>query len=232
MENPTYTKLLIHFDGADNATTHTAASGQVVTFAGNAIIDTAQSKFGGSSLYLDGAAGTWVTVPDSDDWALGSGNWTVDFWVRWGPAATNNGWFFGQYIDGNNRWGGVMEVNHYYAPYIVDGAVTKAQYDKAWSPSDETWYHIAVVRNGDDALYFIDGVENNPTATTAYPAGYSQPNLADVFSIGGEAGGASGRITGWIDEFRLVKGQAVWTSNFTPPTSAYEWPSGSFMPLL
>lgn len=213
------TKLLIHFDGTAGQTTYTAETGQTVTFGGSAVIGTAQAKFGTSSLQLNGGASTWVTLEDSADWAMGTGAWTADWWTRWTSGATHNASWFGQYVNGNNRWGAGMQPNFMYASYIVDASTAKANYNKAWAPTDGVWYHIAVVRNGDDCLWFLDGVEQNPTVTTAYPAGYSNADLATVFTIGG--GGGDGQLNGFIDEFRFSKGTARWTGNFTPGTAPY-----------
>jgi hypothetical protein len=73
-----YTKLLVHFDGTDGARTHTAETGQTVTFAsGTAQLDTAQKKFGTASLFLDGDS-DYVMVPDSDDFDLGASNFITE----------------------------------------------------------------------------------------------------------------------------------------------------------
>jgi hypothetical protein len=75
--------LLAHLDGA---TSETAEIGGIFTFAGTAQLDTAQYKFGVSSLLLDGNSG-YITLPDSADWNLGSGDFTLDLWARWATAA-------------------------------------------------------------------------------------------------------------------------------------------------
>ena len=74
-------KLLSLFNGADEATTYTAETGQIVTFVATAQLDTAQKEIGSSSLLLDGS-GDYCTVPDSADWTFGSGNFTIDMWIR------------------------------------------------------------------------------------------------------------------------------------------------------
>jgi len=53
----------------------------VVTVEGNAQIDTAQSMFGGASGLFDGT-GDYLSLANSDDWDLGTGAWTIDFWIR------------------------------------------------------------------------------------------------------------------------------------------------------
>jgi len=72
-----YTKLLLHMDGADGSTTFTDEAGHTVTANGNAQIDTAQNVFGGASGLFDGSSG-YLTVPDSEDWNFGTGDFTFD----------------------------------------------------------------------------------------------------------------------------------------------------------
>ena len=86
--NDSFTKVLLHFDGANGSTgiADSSAGGAAHAWsaAGNAQISTAQSKFGFASSLYDGA-GDWVTTADSSDFTLGAGNFTIDCWVR--PAA-------------------------------------------------------------------------------------------------------------------------------------------------
>lgn len=97
-----YDVLLIHFNGTDAATSYTAESGQTVTFAGTAQLDTDQKEFGASSLLLDGNS-DYVTVPDATTWDFGTGNFTIDFWVRFN-SKTGAQYFISQYADASNYW--------------------------------------------------------------------------------------------------------------------------------
>src|SRR3990167_8969973 len=97
-----YTKLLLHGDGSDASTTITDEIGKTVTAVGNAQLDTAQKKFGTASILLDGT-GDYATVPDSDDWNFGAGDFTIDFWVRFNGVAESEA-FCGQDQDATNHW--------------------------------------------------------------------------------------------------------------------------------
>src|SRR3990167_10480500 len=57
------------------------ASAHVITANGDAQIDTAQSKFGGASGLFDGTGDT-LTIPDSDDFNFGAGDFTVEWFAR------------------------------------------------------------------------------------------------------------------------------------------------------
>lgn len=74
-----------------------------------------------------------------------------------------------------------------------------------------------MVRNGDDLMCFIDGTQ---IGTTQDLAGASFFNSAYKFQIGA-FNNTSNPWNGWIDEFRLSKGIARWTGNFTPPVAEY-----------
>jgi hypothetical protein len=75
-------------DGADNSTTFTDSSptAHTVTRSGDAKISTTQSQFGGASAYFDGT-GDYLTVANSEAFNFGSGDFTIDCWIR--PAAVS-----------------------------------------------------------------------------------------------------------------------------------------------
>jgi hypothetical protein len=214
------TKLLIHFDGADGAQAYTAETGQTVTFVADAQLDTAQKKFGLSSLLLDGT-GDSTNVPNSDDWYFAQNPFTIDSWVRFNSIAANST-FFAQHEDSTHEstlyWhtDNVLCFYDYSAGFLI-------QFTCPFTPSTNTWYHIALVRvNSDNAAsgwrLFIDGTSQTLTKTQgAWNA--TLTNHTGTLSIG--IRGTSYPLNGWIDEFRVSKGVARWTSNFTPPTTPY-----------
>lgn len=82
-----FTKLLLHTDGTDGSTTFTdsSLSPKTISVFGNAQVDTAQSKFGGASALFDGT-GDYLTG-SSADFAFGTNDFTIDFWMRRGTQA-------------------------------------------------------------------------------------------------------------------------------------------------
>jgi len=210
-----YTKLLLHCNGADASTTFIdSAMGKAVTAVGNAQIDTAQSKFGGASGLFDGS-GDYLTVVDSTDWAFGTGNLTIDFWVRFAGASVQMCVFFGQGTSINDRFYCYWEANIIVVYHLTAGIGTTI-YNKSWTPSVNTWYHVAIVRNGNNWDIYINGASLGTVSTSI-----TINDLAAVFVIGKNDQASSYYINGWLDEIRISKGIARWTGNFTPPTSAY-----------
>jgi len=212
------TKLMSHFDGADAATAYIDPIQGAATFVGTAALDTAQKKFGTTSLLLDGNS-DYITYPDSADWYLGTGDFTIDMWVRF--AVKQGSCFFEQRVDNDN----------YYMLYYVSGtdllcfksesaASFLAYYRVSWIPVVDTWYHIAFVRSGASVYIFIDGVSQALIPVVGITVSTSFPNLAATFKIGFGAY-TNYYINGWIDEFRIQKGVAAWTADFDPPIVPY-----------
>src|SRR5512140_3292044 len=94
-----YTVSLLHMNGSDGSTVFWDESARLWTAAGNARIDTAQSKFGGASALFAGTGG-YINTADSADWDTGPGDFTVDLWVRWNVVA-NSGLYSHGLTDGD-----------------------------------------------------------------------------------------------------------------------------------
>lgn len=212
-----FTKLLLHCDGADASTTFTDETGKAVTRYGQAQIDTAQSKFGGASMLLDGTT-DYLTLADSADWNLGVADFSIDCWVRFNSLA--NAHFFMQGAGTTyTRWWYDNAGHNLNFGELVGGS-WQILFTTPWTPSTNTWYHIALVRSGTSNWYmFLNGT----ALTKTLAAGSYSRNIATksqpVYIGSDVAGGES--LNGWIDEFRFSNGVARWTSNFSVPTSAY-----------
>lgn len=217
-----YTKLMLHCNGADASTTFTdsSTSAHTVTANGNAQIDTAQSVFGGASGLFDGDA-DYLSIPDSDDFYYGTGDSTIDFRVRFAslPSAGNYMFIYNQRVDANN----VIEFSLYndsgtykwsFNTYL--SSALKAAITRDTSISTDTWYHIAFVKNVSNLMLFQAGTKLGVNEVDADEI----PNIAADVNIGRWSGGGY-YLHGWIDEFRVSNGIARWTENFTPPTEAY-----------
>lgn len=214
-----YTIALLHMDGSDASTTFTDESGKTWTAVGNAQIDTAQSKFGGASGLFDGT-GDYVDTPDHADFDVGSGDFTIDFWTRRSADGAVDR-ICGQGTSAGSAAAGATQIR-----YNADDTVTASLYSSGTQyaatstgtiTADSTWHHIAFVRDGNTLRLFIDGSADGTDDVT----GVTANDAAAKFTIGRWGEYAGNYYTGWIDEFRFSKGIARWTSNFTPPTSAY-----------
>lgn len=217
-----YTKALLHFNGADASTTITDESGKAWTARGSAQLDTAQKKFGASSLLCDGVD-SYVDTPDHDDFDFGSGNFSVDFWVRFNAKDKFQG-FYEQFTDANNYYAFYMNSLNAIRFYAISGGVTKANYGYSWTFNLNQWYHIALVRSTTTLYLFIGGINTAWTDTTTAISTNTLPNSTGNFRFGYhsfDGGTTKLLLDGWGDELRISKGIARWTSDFTPPIIEY-----------
>lgn len=221
-----YTKLMLHMDGTDASTTFTdsSLSPLTVTAVGGAQIDTALSKFGGASGLFDGTD-DYLTIPQTTSLDL-TDTYTIDFWYRPTDASNYQG-FFNKYQDDSNRvrivWraSDVVGGGRFLVQTVTGGSATSlnTQAGVDWIPTlSNAFYHIAIIRNGNDFMVFIDGTQLGTTQTFTV----STPTVSGTTYIGTDWQAAPEyEIFGNIDEYRVSVGIARWTANFTPPTGAY-----------
>ncbi len=226
-----YTVLLIHSNTTEGSTTFTDSSfyNHAISAINGAIHSTDTAKFGASSIKYTGSSfshwnGGAVQTPNSDDFNLGSGDFTIDLWVKF---ALHNGGGFGATFIAQESFTPVYSVNSFYLvdnaglklyfAYSTDGS-NHLSFQENWSPATNTWYHLACVRNGANLYFFVNGNQLGTPKNLGSASLYYDSN--GKLSVGGRNDGGS--LNGYIDEFRLSKGIARWTSNFTPPNSIYE----------
>jgi len=222
-----YTKALLHFDGSDESNTFTDESGKTWTGSGTAQLDTAQNKFGTASLLLDGNS-DYIYTPDSADWALGTGDFTIDCWIkRTSRSAVMTICAQSDTADNVHKWQFYITNTERIAfiAYNTSGVVVAQTIGNSGSPlGDDNWHHVAAVRNGTGAgclKLYVDGSASALT-TIVDLSSSSMPDMSYQLTIGRcDSTGNELYFNGWIDEFRLSKGIARWTANFTPPTSEY-----------
>ncbi len=219
--------FMFHMDGPDTSTAFPDSSftnPKTLTAVGNVQIDTGQSVFGGASCLFDGT-GDWLTGLDDPDYDMGTLPFTFDFRVRFNALAAGN--FYDMLCVGCREQGPRIEydVDNTNLSIYTENIVNNFD----WTPSTATWYHVAVVRSGTTITAYING-----TSIGSYVDGNDLSGGTDGLSVGARsdcAGNRSLPLNGWLDEVRGVKGTAVWTANFTPPTSAYiRRPSGILVP--
>lgn len=215
--------LLLSMDGTDDSQTFTDTSPttKTVTAVGGAKIEADQSVFGGESWYFDGT-GDWLTVPDHADFEFGSGDFTIEFWVK--TAATNSyaclltrpsatGFTSGAWAIFFNPGSANGRLVLYVADYsTISPLITASSGDIR----DDSWQHVAVTRKGSTWTIWLDGVSVGTGTSSATIAGLS----ADLY-IGQDPNYPGRTYTGYLDELRITKGVARYTAAFDVPASAF-----------
>jgi hypothetical protein len=150
---------------------------------GNAQISTSVKKYGTGSMYFDGTGDNLSALPSAG--ALGSGDWTVEFWWQWisatgdyqtvvskgivGGTPANGSWSFGPYQQANNIW-----FAYYNSGFTDVSAVATL--------NDGAWHHMAASRQGTSLRLFADGVLK-VTATLPSNLDFG-PSTTDTFLVG------------------------------------------------
>lgn len=213
------TKLMLHANGTDGDVTFTEASSGARTVTGNANaqLDTAQSKFGTASMLFDGT-GDYFSIPYSADFEPGTGDFSVDFWLRMSTAWAGEDCVF----DSAKGFGGGSAKGVCLALTGSTGAMRifingSSVASRTLTISAGVWYHIALCREGTNLRLFLDGTQQGATITNST----NISGATETFKIGGHDSSTGFTINGWIDEFRFDKGVARFTSTFIPPTIEY-----------
>jgi hypothetical protein len=236
------TVLLLHMDGADDGTTFTDSSGHTVTPAGNAIqvighgadaagnvkTEDTEFVFGTTSAYFDGT-GDYIELSDSNDYAFGDGDFTIDFWIY--VSSWDGSFDTGVFIIRDSSSGDAAHfsiklgpsANKKLKPSCYTGSALAFTITTTTAIADTTWTHVALVCSGGTVTVYLDGTADATTDTRDY-------TIPD-FSTGPRIGGGSlyssdADFNGYIDELRISK-YARWTANFTPPTNSYTGPGES-----
>ena len=207
--------LLCHLDGANGSTTIIDSSAIARSMTGNANLPltTAQFKFGTASVDHQVNVGA-ITASDSADWEFGTGQFTVEAWIRrtatisgvrsiiahW-PAGSSN---FGWHLVFNGA-----DVAFWYSTTGSDIPFIVATY----TPPLNNWCHLAADRDASNVLrLYADGVV---IASATVAASFF--NSTALLYIGNDGNNTRGFI-GQIDEIRITKGIARYAGAFTPPT--------------
>ena len=204
--------LLLHMDGANGSNTFDDSSGtpKTITAFGGAKISTAQSKFGGASLLLDGSE-DYLSAPGHDDFVFGTGDFTVELWVT--TTTTSEKVLVDQFAgSGSASWqfsikGGTLSW-HSHGGYALAGSAPI---------NNGAWHHVAATRSAGTLRFFVDGVLDGAVALgTDYTKKVELGIGAQVFSRS-----TFYDFPGNIDDLRITKGVARYTASFSPPSARF-----------
>ena len=206
------TTSLLHFDGSNNGTNNTfldsSDSGHSLTRNGNLT----QGSFtpfsadeGNWSVFYDGTD-DYLSIPTSDDFAFGTGDYTIEAWV-WKNTTGQEHIYEGR--DGGNTNRILFYVNsaNKLANYINASVKGTASSD---FPLNQ-WVHVALTRDGTTLRLFLNGVASGTSTASLGTSNYP-------LNVAGDSTGRLG-LEGYVSDVRVIKGTAVYTSAFTPPTA-------------
>jgi hypothetical protein len=224
--NDANTLLLIHADGTDASTVFTddnaglGRTAKTLTANGNAQVDTAQSQFGGASALFDTSA-DWLAITNTDDLNTGTGDFTIEFWMRPTSRATS----FPVVIQNREFDAGCIQITDRHNTnslklqlWVVNYSNSTPMISSSTTITNGTWFHIAVSRSGSSWRLFVNGTQEGSTITYS---GDATAGIANRTTIGNDAvNTAATQWNGHIDEVRWSN-IARYTGNFTTATAPF-----------
>jgi hypothetical protein len=163
--------------------------------------------------------------PVSSEFTYGTGDFTVEWWSY--QTATNG-------VQGiwRNSTGDSLNAVGYWTITQAGGRLVVSLGNGVSTDTIQsndiiatnTWHHYAFVRNGNLFKLYVDGVAQTQTLTSTI----NLPAQVGFMQIGN----AGGNYYGYVTNFRIVKGTAVYTSNFTPSTRPLTAIAGTSLLLL
>jgi hypothetical protein len=218
--DPNWSNVVLLLQGDVVADVSPQKATATVTLGGNATISGAQKKWGTSSI-LTGTTG-FITVTNTAKataWAFGTGDFTIEFWWKGAAGNSNDQFFwFDQSVGGSPRFYGESSSGSYGMQCWANIALCNPQSSSRASDS-AAFVHYAFVRASGVSNVYRNGVQgdtanvadtNNMTVQGAggMTFGYYQPN-GNQFA------------NKYMNDIRVTKGVARYTSAFTPPTAQF-----------
>ncbi|AAT69466.1 gp84 [Alphaproteobacteria phage PhiJL001] len=216
--------LLLNFDADANDRSSVGATGTLGT---EAALQTTQAQFGAGAIEFSPTATVdpseaFVSYPDNAAYTIETSPFTIECWVRFKDLTSTDQVFMSHYESGtNNRgWYFSRSGSNLEFGYSPDGSFANlSSVDGAFTWAIDTWYHVAVTRDASNNLrLFVDGTQvgTDIVVTT------SIFDAASVVYIGKRRsnGGDDIPLNGFVDDARILVGEALYTENFTPPVAA------------
>jgi hypothetical protein len=207
-----------------NAGIYDATSKNDLETVGNAQISTTQSKFGGSSMYFDGS-GDRFTIPYTNqllELGVGGEAFTLEAWVY----PTNTMASAGQILSKGGGAASWSTSNGAQYQWTIYNGAASWNFNSAGTSITvnsgtvtlNAWQHLAVIFDGTTTKTFLNGVLQSTSTST-----YTAPTTRNLQFIGmTQSGGYTQEYYGYINDLRITKGYARYTTNFTPPTAAFK----------
>lgn len=177
---------------------------RVTNFAPFAPSSSYSPSANGGSAYFDGT-GDYLSAPNNAAFAFGTGDYTIELWINTNADA-------GGLID--LRVGGNLTA--YPSIYLNSGSVffwpgTGSDGVNVGTYTKNAWVHLAVSRSGSSLKFFINGAQTYSATNST--------NLSQGTVIIAARWDAATPFAGYISNLRVIKGTAVYTAAFTPPSS-------------
>jgi len=189
--------FVIQSDTTNNSQSFTdnSANNHAITYANQTKHSTDQEKIGNSSIYFDGSADQLRATNAHSDFAFGTGDFTIEMWLRWDAQASNKTLI-------GNRQGAVNDAWMFYistSNNLAFSSGTAILLSSSSTIAATTWTHCAVVRDSGTLRIYKDGTQ---VGSASVGNNFSSTNVPRIAA--GDTQG-NGDFAGYMDGIRISK---------------------------
>lgn len=215
--DPYASNVSLHLNGENLVDLSTAA--KTIT-NNNVLVSDAQSKYQNSSLYFLRTNPSYLSVANHADLNISTGDWTVEFWVY--PVSFSSLDTFVSLNTGTTTNGFTqlrIDVASNGAMYMLCASAVSTWISIATSAigtlSTGSWQHIAAVRSGNNFTLYVNGISKLTYTSASSLYNFSGPTI--IGAVIANTSTVYDPITSYIDNLKITKGVARYTSTFTSP---------------
>jgi hypothetical protein len=170
----------------------------------------------GYSVFFDGT-GDYLTVPNNSAFLFGTGDFTVEFWVNFSSISSTYQCIAAVW-QGSTNYAWNISINNANVSFAYgNGGSSGSSVTFACTPTTNTWAHFAVTRASNSVRCFLNGAQIGTTQTISN-------NLTSGTSLyigANQDAGPTQYVNGYVSNLRIIKGTALYTAAFTPPTQLF-----------
>ena len=183
-----------------------------------------QSLSPSGSLTFNGSNST-IDYAGNSAFVLGTGAFTIEAWAKLDSSPSDDT-FYDTGGDVNSSGGFAFWIEGNQLKLRRNGccADLAVAMDSTWR--DGSYHHFAAVRGNGKLRIYVDGVKKAEEDDLSQNYSRNAPSIGRLFNFGGY------ELGGDIRNFRVVKGNALYSANFTPPTTPLAKVSGTVLLLL
>jgi hypothetical protein len=169
------------------------------------------STSGSGSIIFDGS-GDWLTFSSNAAFGYGTGDFTIEFWLN--PTTVS----VVQTVVSNLTSASSVNPHFYLNNSVLTYYTNNADRIVGSTLSAGQWYHIALSRSGTSTRLFVNGTQSGSTYSDSNNYGTSAPLGVGTYFSGGSPF-TTATLNGYLSNLRILKGTALYTSNFPAPTA-------------
>jgi len=164
------------------------------------------------SVVFDGT-GDYLQITPDEDFAFANNDFTIETWAYFNTVSSGSG----QIYEGRPSGTQGAYVSLYFSADNTFSFYTDSAVKISGTVTASRWYHIALVRNSGTTTLYLDGISQG-----TYSDSQSYLVRSDGPIIGVARNESNNPLDGYLSNYRILRGTALYTSDFTPPTHALE----------